>query len=122
MTDSTDVLLVDEDTETLELAATFLERKGNNIAAESETDPETAVDRAVDEDFDCVVSDYRMPELNGVELCRAIREHEPLPFFLFTAVSESELEDEGVVTGVVRKGAGTGHYDELVEQIETTVE
>ncbi|SDJ31363.1 Response regulator receiver domain-containing protein [Halovenus aranensis] len=121
MTDSIDVLLVDEDKETLELAATFLERKSPRITTASETDPETAVDRAVDGGFDCVVSDYRMPELDGVELCRAIREREQLPFFLFTAVSASEIEDESVVTGSVRKGAGTEHYDELVERIEAAV-
>lgn len=123
MSDTIDVLLVDEDEETLGLARTFLERKSDRIAVETETDAATAVDRAVEGGFACVVSDYRMPEMDGVELCAAIHEDEPLPFFLFTAASTVETDHEdAAVTGYVQKGAGTDHYDELVERIEAQFE
>lgn len=124
MTETIDVLLVDEDEEVLELAETFLERKSQHIAAETETNPAAAIDRTIEEGFDCVVSDYRMPEMNGVELCAAIREHAEIPFFLFTAASDEETDDalDAGVTGHVQKGAGTGHYDELVEGIEAAFE
>jgi CheY-like chemotaxis protein len=123
MTDTIDVLLVDEDEEGLDLARTFLERKSDRIVTETETDPTRAADRAVEDDFDCVVSDYRMPERDGLELCAAIHERTEMPFFLFTGASavEDEALDESV-TGYVQKGAGTAHYDELVEGIEAAVE
>lgn len=124
MPEPIDVLLVDEDAEVLELTGTFLERKSDRIAVETETNPETAADRAVEEGFDCVVGDYRMPVMDGLELCEAIRERADLPFFLFTGASAADTVDaaEVPVTGYVQKGAGTDHYDELVERIEGAVE
>jgi len=117
-----DVLVVDEDAEVLELTATFLQSKGDRIAVETETDPEHAAERAVNGAFDCVVSDYRMPGMNGTELCLAVREHRELPFFLFTAADRDVVEsDSECISGYVRKGAGTDHYEELVAQIERAV-
>lgn len=122
MNERIDVLLVDEDEEVLYLTKTFLERKSERIAAETETDPKKAVERVVSEGFDCVVSDFRMPEMNGVELAVAIDEQASRPFFLFTAATEEDIDDASAVTGQVQKGAGTDHYDELVERIEAAFE
>jgi CheY-like chemotaxis protein len=125
MGETIDVLVVDEDEEVLELTSTFLERKGDRLAVETEEHPPTAADRAVEEGFDCVVSDYRMPEMNGIELFEAIQERTELPFFLFTAAAGEETGQDALdagVSGFIQKGAGTEHYDELVEGIEAAVE
>lgn len=124
MSDDIDVLLVDEDDEVLELTETFLTKKSDRIAVGIETDPEQAVERTVEGGFDCVVSDYRMPGLNGIELCTEVQTRVDVPFFVFTAASREEISDDGdtAVTGYIQKGAGTAHYDELVEQIEAEFE
>ncbi len=42
--------------------------------------------------FDCVVSDIRMPDMNGVEFQRAIRQqHDDLPVMLITAYADHDL-------------------------------
>lgn len=122
MADSIDVLIVDEEQENLDLTSTFLERKSDRIATETETNPAEAVDRVAEGGFDCVVSDFRMPQLNGIELFEELQtEHPDLPFFLFTAAAGDETGEKARKAGVdgfVQKGAGTDHYDELVELIE----
>lgn len=125
MGETIDALVVDEDPEVLELTGTFLERKSDRISVVTEQSAVRAADRAVEEGFDCIVSDYRMPELNGIELYETVRARDDIPFFLFTGVSDTEIGEkarEAGVSGVVRKGAGTDHYDDLVEQIEAAVE
>lgn len=120
-----DVLVVDEDEEVLDLTGTFLERKSDRIAVETETHPPTAADRAVEEGFDCVVSDFRMPELDGLELFEAIHERREMPFFLFSAAATEATGQDALdagVTAFVQKGAGTDHYDELVAEIEAAVD
>ena len=50
--------------------------------------------------FDWVLSDIRMPEMDGIELCRAIKALQPeLPVILMTAYSE--LVDEALKAGAV---------------------
>jgi len=126
MSTSIHVLLVDEDEDVLDLTATFLERESDVIDVEAETSARKALDRLETDDFDCVVSDYRMPEMNGLDFFRAVRQRCPsLPFVLFSgAVDEdivAEAEDVGV-TAFVTKGAGVEHYSEMASIIEDAVE
>jgi len=126
MADAIRVLVVDEDPDVVELTGVFLERKSDCIEVTAITDPTTALDHVADGDYDCVVSDLRMPEMDGLELFEAVRETNPaMPFFLFSAVDDDragkEAREAGV-TGFVQKGAGTEHYTELVEGIEAAVD
>jgi DNA-binding NtrC family response regulator len=120
------VLVVDEDEDVLELTETFLEREGDRLDVEAERSAKTAVDRVESEAIDCVVSDFRMPEMDGLELLEEVRDIDPeMPFFLLTASAGTETADEAEqagVSGFVQKGAGTDHYTELAEMITAAAE
>ena len=52
--------------------------------------------------FGCVLSDIRMPEMDGVELYRAIKARRPdLPMVLMTAYSTNRLVKEGLEEGAM---------------------
>ncbi|MFB6189437.1 MAG: response regulator [Halapricum sp.] len=120
------VLLVDEDTEVLELTQTFLEREDAALDVHTETSAPAALDRLESEPFDCVVSDYSMPSMTGIEFLEAVREESPgLPFFFFTGKDSAEIDaaaGETDVTGYVQKGTGIERYGELASEIKDAVE
>lgn len=68
-----------------------------------------ALDRLDDRGFDCVVSEYRLPERNGLWLLRSVRERRPtLPFVLFTAYGDERVASEAIdldVSGYVDRDA-----------------
>jgi CheY-like chemotaxis protein len=119
------VLLVDEDDAVLDVTRSFLEREADDLDITTVTTIEDALDRVEAEAFDVVVSDYKMPHMNGVEFSRAVHDRKPdVPFFLFTARDSADVERElaeAPVTGYVRKQTGTDQYRELVEKIHTAV-
>ncbi|WP_340101793.1 response regulator [Salinibaculum salinum] len=119
------VLVVDEDEDVLELTETFLEREADALSVLTEPRASAAVDRVTDGDIDCVVSDYRMPEMDGLELFEAVRERDgDLPFFLLTAAADEKTLDRAEsagVTGFIQKGAGTDHYTDLADRIVDAV-
>ncbi len=52
--------------------------------------------------FNCVLSDIKMPDVNGVELYKAIKTHQPnLPVVLMTAYAADKLVKEGLEEGVI---------------------
>ncbi len=123
MTDTIEVLVVDEDEDVLELTETFLERASDALAVETATSGGEALDRV--DGVDCVVSDYRMPGMDGMDLFEAVRERRPgVPFLLFSAAVEAETvsaAEEAGVTAFVQKGTGTEHYEEMASIIEDAV-
>jgi CheY-like chemotaxis protein len=121
---SIDVLLVDEDRDVLEIVEAFLEQE-DDLEVTSEIDPETALEMALTGSYDVVVSDYKMPQLDGLELCAALRDKgQSLPFLLFSAREPDTVEeaaDDAGVTGFVQKGTGTEQYSVLAEKIRAAI-
>lgn len=119
------VLVVDEDRDVLELTETFLESESDRIRVTTEANAPAAVEPVTAGEFDCVVSDMRMPEMNGLELFEAVRDERPeLPFFIFSAADIDGVDERAAavgVTGFIQKGAGTDHYGELAALIEDAV-
>ena len=67
-----------------------------------------AVMRAVSTRFDLYIIDYRLPDLNGIELCKKIKEFEPDAQFLIFTGTDLLTEDEAIAAGakgLVKKGA-----------------
>lgn len=83
--DTIRVLHVDDEPDLADLTATYLEREDERFTVETETRASRGLDRLDNEDYDCVVSDYNMPGMDGIEFLETVREEYPnLPFILFT--------------------------------------
>jgi PAS domain S-box-containing protein len=117
------VLHLDDDELFLDLTAAKLERADIDVV--SLTDPRAALDRLDDGALDCVVSDYQMPEMDGIEFLEAVRdEHPDLPFLLFTGKGSEEIAGRAVSAGVtdyLRKKPGEERFTLLANRIENTV-
>jgi PAS domain S-box-containing protein len=125
--DTTDirVLFLDDDPDLVDLAATVLEREYERMDVVTETDPDVALDRLADESVDCVVTDYQMGTVDGLELLRAVREqHADLPVVFFTGRGSEEIAAEAISLGVtdyLRKETGTEQFRVLGNRIESLV-
>jgi PAS domain S-box-containing protein len=115
------VLHVDDDPSVLDLTAAFLERELESVSVATETAPEETLPRLEAEEFDCVISDYEMPGMDGLELFETIRDEHPLlPFVLYTGKGSEEIASRAVnagVTGYFQKG-GTDQQRRLANRVE----
>ncbi|PSQ54732.1 histidine kinase, partial [Halobacteriales archaeon SW_12_67_38] len=122
------VLVVDDDPAAADLAATQLERLRDAIDVTVETGVDDALARfeADPAAFDCIVSDYNMPRMDGLELLTTVREiSADVPFVLFTGKGSEEIASEAVSAGVtdyLQKGTGTERYELLANRVVNAVE
>ncbi|RLM59775.1 PAS domain S-box protein [Halobellus sp. Atlit-31R] len=120
------VLHVDDEPDLGALTADFLEREDERFAVETATTASEGLDLLAASAFDCVVSDYEMPGLNGIEFLEAVRARQPdLPFVLFTGKGSEEVASEAISAGVtdyLQKGTGTEQYKLLANRLSNYVE
>lgn len=125
-TDKIHVLCVDDDTAVLELTKTWLSRTGD-FSVRTETDPRDALAVLRDETsaVDAVISDYQMPDMNGLAFLAQVRERHPtLPFVLFTGAGSESIASRAITAGVtdyLRKH-GRDQYDLLANRVRNAVE
>jgi CheY-like chemotaxis protein len=82
---NTQILHVDDEPDFADLAATFLERIDENFAVETATSAQDGLEIIETQPPDCIVSDYNMPGMNGIEFLQAVREQHPdIPFILLS--------------------------------------
>jgi CheY-like chemotaxis protein len=89
------ILLVEDEKDILNLFQKFFEKSGFYVSAFSE--PLLAVQEFIknndDNDYDLVISDIRMPEMNGIELASIIRKkNKDIPIILMTAYNTIGIE------------------------------
>lgn len=100
MTDQSHILIVDDDRRMAKTLMDILKAKGYE-AETAHSGPE-ALEKVEKGYFDCVLSDIKMPEIDGVKLYGAIKERQPdLPVVLMTAYSHDKLVNEGLKQGAL---------------------
>ncbi len=123
MTGGVRILLVDDDRRFRERVAERLERLDESVSVTAVGDAAAALDRLASAPVDCVVSDYRMPGTDGLELAERVRESWPsLPFVLVTGRGSEDVATDAFSAGAseyFRKGDDT---ELLLERIHTLVE
>lgn len=120
------VLHVDDDENFLGVASTFLERETDTLCVETAVGAQNGLDQLEDGDYDCLVSDYDMPEMNGIQFLEAVREEYPeLPFILFTGKGSEKVAAEAISAGAteyIQKEGSQSQYTVLANRIQNLVE
>jgi PAS domain S-box-containing protein len=85
------ILYVDDDLQLLDIGKRLLERSGD-LAVYTTCSGRQAIELIEHGSFDAIISDYDMPEMNGIDLLKLIRlQHHKLPFVLFTGKEREEV-------------------------------
>ena len=89
------ILLVDDDEDILAMSGRWLEKAGYEVV--KAISGKDALSALSDKRIDLVLLDYTMPEMNGAETLRKIREDErfkDLPVIMRTGMQDDEIENE----------------------------
>ena len=90
------ILIVEDEMTIAELEKDYLELSGFDV--EIETDGTAGLERSLKEDFDLFILDLMLPDTDGFEICRRLRQHSDVPVIFLTArdTPEDELLGFGV--------------------------
>lgn len=88
-------LVVDDDDASRRLVANHLKRAGYHVLTAS--NGTEAMELLLSEGPPIVVTDWVMPGMDGVDLCRAIRAHEGIPFTFIIIMTAQERNEDHVV-------------------------
>jgi PAS domain S-box-containing protein len=127
MDEPTRVLHVDDSPAFLDVSADVLGREHEQISLRTAMSARDALDRHIDggETVDCIVSDYDLPEMDGLAFLERVRERDPdLPFILFTGKGSEGVASEAFAAGAtdyLRKQPGRDQYAVLANRIEDAV-
>lgn len=90
------VLLVDDDPALRTMLREYLETHGHSV--ETAADGYEAVTKIDQAGYDAVVTDYNMPELDGLAVLQHIQQHQPsLPVVMMTGESGSQVAVQALV-------------------------
>jgi len=100
MSENLNILIVDDDLKMAKTLVDILKVKG--FETESAHSGSEAMDKVKEGHFDCVITDIKMPEMNGVDLYKMINQAQPdIPVVLMTAYSTDKLVNEGLEEGAI---------------------
>ena len=111
------ILLIEDERQVASFVRQGLEEEGYEV--EWAADGREGKHRALTEQFDIILLDLRLPGMHGVEICQAVRRHNPtLPILMLTALDSVEDRVEGLNAGADDYLPKPFAFDELVARVE----
>ncbi|MCB2170370.1 MAG: response regulator [Deltaproteobacteria bacterium] len=112
------VLLVDDEEEYLEIMSERMQAR--DIDVTTSTSAREALDMIATDSFDAVIMDFMMPEMNGIEALKAIKEKNPeMQIILLTGHATVEKTVEAMKAGAMDLIEKPADLDALSEKIKS---
>ena len=120
------ILIIEDEEAIADLEKDYLELSGFEVAIENRGD--TGLERALNEEFDLFILDLMLPEVDGFEICREIRDKKNTPIIMVSAKKDDIDKIRGLGLGaddymtkpfspsemVARVKAHLARYDRLI--------
>ncbi len=91
------ILIVEDEVAIADLEKDYLELSGFQV--EIENSGESGRRRSLEEDFDLIILDLMLPEVDGFEICRQIREKKNIPIIMVSAKKDDIDKIRGLGLG-----------------------
>ncbi|WP_138492989.1 response regulator transcription factor [Paenibacillus pinistramenti] len=91
------ILVVDDEERIRRLLKMYLEKEGYEI--DEAEDGETALKKALEENYDLVLLDVMLPGIDGIEVCNRLRQSKATPVLMLTAKGEEINRVQGFEVG-----------------------
>ena len=91
------ILIIEDEVAIAELEKDYLELSGFEVEVEYTGD--VGVDRALSEEFDLIILDLMLPNMDGFEICKRIREEKNIPIIMVSAKKEDIDKIRGLGLG-----------------------
>jgi len=91
------ILVVDDEERIRNLLRLYLEREGYEIDEADEG--ETALNKAMEKNYQLIILDLMLPKMDGIEVCRKLREKKATPVIMLTARGEESSRIQGFEVG-----------------------
>ncbi len=119
------VLYVDDEPSLLKIAKLFLEREGEFVI-ETLSSASAALEQLSTDRFDAIVSDYQMPEIDGIVFLKKLKASgNTTPFIIFTGKGREEVVIEALNEGaefyLQKGGEPKAQFTELAHKIRSAV-
>lgn len=114
------ILIVDDVPDNIQVAARMLQKK--NYRLSFSTDGESALKNAYEYDYDLILLDIMMPDMDGFEVCKHLKNNnktKDIPVIFLTARTEQENILRAFQLGGVDYITKPFHTGELVLRVET---
>ncbi len=121
------ILLVDDEETLLEVSKIYLKKMNERYSIITTDSAIKALEIIKKEEFDVIISDYRMPKMNGLEFLSALREDgNEIPFIIFTGKGREEVAIQALNLGadfyLQKGGETTSQFHELENLIDNLFE
>ena len=95
-----------------------LELTHENYNVDIENDGRTGLDKALNKSYDLIILDLMLPNINGLEICRQIRQEYSTPIIIITAKGETYDKVAGLDYGADDYIVKPFDIEELLAQLE----
>ena len=113
------ILCVEDDKDSCEMIKKFLQLSNDDYVVKTAEDGVAALDLIEREPFDLFILDNWLPEMDGMELCRRIRQSgSDKPILFFSAMVRASDREEAMAAGATDYLLKPNDLDVLAERVE----
>jgi len=117
------ILLIEDDESVGQVVKDFMEVKGYNVVWK--TNGREALEEALENKYDLILLDVNLPEVNGFEICRRIRERplgEIVPIVIITVLRQLPDRLRGLSYGADEYITKPFDLEDVLKKIKTVIE